>query len=97
MESLNAEKLENVAFILKTIAHPTRLGIVNLLTENEKLSVNQICEALGIEQSLVSHHLNIMNLKGILNRDRAGKNIYYSLKLREVVKVIECMQNCERI
>ena len=94
---LSIEKLEKVAFILKTIAHPLRIGIVDLLTKHEQLSVNEICEKLHAEQSLISHHLTNMKLKGILSSYRDGKNIYYSLKLKEVVKVIECMENCQNI
>ena len=94
---LSIEKLEKVAFILKTIAHPLRIGIVDLLTKNDQLSVNEICEKLNAEQSLISHHLTNMKLKGILSSYRDGKNIYYSLKLKEVVKVIECMENCQNI
>jgi len=93
--SLGIEKLEKVAFILKTVAHPLRLGVIDLLTYHNRLSVNEICEKLNAEQSLVSHHLTNMKLKGILGSSREGKNIYYFLKMQEVVKVIACMENCE--
>ncbi|MFP4090268.1 MAG: ArsR/SmtB family transcription factor [Cyclobacteriaceae bacterium] len=90
-------KLEKAAFILKTLAHPLRLSIVDLLTNNDRLSVNEICNMLDSEQSLTSHHLSNMKLKGILDSEREGKNIYYSLKLKEVVKVLVCMDNCTAI
>ncbi len=90
-------KLEKVAFILKTIAHPLRIGIVELLTHDDKLSVNEICKKLGSEQSLTSHHLSNMKFKGILGSNRDGKNVYYYLKLKEVTKVIACMENCRII
>ncbi|HAA15459.1 MAG TPA: transcriptional regulator [Cytophagales bacterium] len=92
---LDTEKLEKVAFILKTIAHPLRIGIVDLLTTYERLSVNEICFRLDAEQSLTSHHLSNMKLKGILGSEREGKNIFYFLKLKEVTKVIDCMENCD--
>jgi len=91
------EKLEKAAFILKTLSHPLRLSIVDILSQHEKLSVNEICQALDSEQSLTSHHLSNMKLKGILSSGREGKNIYYSLRMREVVKVLSCMDNCEAI
>lgn len=94
---LDTEKLMKVAFILKTIAHPMRIGIIELLTKQEELSVNEIVERLGTEQSLTSHHLSNMKLKGVLGNRREGKNIYYFLKLKEVTKVIECMENCQNI
>jgi ArsR family transcriptional regulator len=94
---LSAEKLEKAAFILKTIAHPLRISIVDILRTYDKLSVNEICEKLGSEQSLTSHHLSNMKLKGILQAERSGKNIYYSLKLREVINVLHCMERCTAI
>jgi len=93
--TIDIKKLEHVAFILKTIAHPLRIAVIDLLTKNDKLCVNDICERLESEQSLTSHHLSNMKLKGILDSEREGKNIYYSLKLKEVTEVINCMSKCQ--
>jgi ArsR family transcriptional regulator len=91
---LDIEKMEKVAFILKTTAHPTRIGIVQLLAAHEQLAVTDICERLSCEQSLISHHLATMKSKGILGSSRNGKHIYYSLKMREVIDVIQCLAAC---
>ena len=95
LTGIDPKKVEKVAFILKTIGHPVRLAIIDLLIHHKELSVNDICEQLDLEQSLVSHHLNNMKLKGILESKREGKNIYYSLLLQEVATVIECMSKCQ--
>ncbi|SNC64224.1 ArsR family transcriptional regulator [Hymenobacter gelipurpurascens] len=92
--NLSIEKMEKVAFILKTTAHPTRIAIVQLLAAQESLSVSEISERLQVEQSLASHHLSGMKLKGILSSHRDGKNVFYSLKMREVVDVIQCLAAC---
>ncbi|MEZ4983554.1 MAG: hypothetical protein R2795_00705 [Saprospiraceae bacterium] len=42
-----AEKLERIAFILKVVAHPLRLGIVHILEQYPEMSVSDICTALG--------------------------------------------------
>ena len=94
LTGVDPKKVEKVAFILKTIGHPVRLGIIDLLIHHKELSVNEICDQLELEQSLVSHHLTNMKLKGILDSKREGKNIYYSLILQEVKTVIECMSKC---
>ncbi|OGX81928.1 transcriptional regulator [Hymenobacter lapidarius] len=91
---LSIEKMEKVAFILKTTAHPTRIAIVQLLAAQESMSVTEISNKLSVEQSLLSHHLSGMKLKGILSSTREGKNIYYSLKMREVINVIQCLAVC---
>ena len=92
--NLSIEKMEKVAFILKTTAHPTRIAIVQLLAAHESLSVNDISERLNVEQSLASHHLSGMKLKGILSSHREGKNVFYALKMREVIDVIQCLAGC---
>ncbi len=93
--TLDTKKVEKVAFILKAIGNPLRLSIVDLLSLYEDLSVNEISKLLNAEQSLVSHNLSYMKLRGILASRRDGKRIYYRLKLKEVLKVIECMENCD--
>ncbi len=90
----DAEKLERIAYILKTVAHPVRLGVIRELEVHPRLSVSQICEALGTEQSLTSHHLQNMKLKGLLSSKREGRNIFYSLKERDISLIIECLENC---
>ncbi len=89
------EKLERIAYILKTVAHPMRLGIVHLLEQHPRLSVSQICEMLGSEQSLTSHHLQNMRLKGLLSVKREGRSMLYSLKEKDVSLIIECLENCK--
>ncbi len=90
-----ADKLERIAFILKTVAHPLRLGIIHLLEQYPRLSVSDICQMLGSEQSLTSHHLQNMKLKGILSVKRDGRSMLYSLKERDVSLIIECLENCQ--
>jgi DNA-binding transcriptional ArsR family regulator len=93
--NINKEKLEKAAYILKTVAHPTRLAIVDLLNINPRLNVNDISETLDVEQSLLSHHLITMKLKGILRSEKEGQNVFYSLKERDVLKLIDCIEHCD--
>ena len=89
------EKLERIAYILKTVAHPTRLAIIHLLEQHPELSVSNLCEILGTDQSLTSHHLQNMRLKGILQVRRDGRSMMYSLKEKEVSLIIECLESCQ--
>lgn len=91
---INKKKFEKAAYILKAVAHPTRLAIIQLLEQEDGLSVNEICEALDCEQSLISHHLINMKLRGILQSSKDGLNMYYSLKEHDVVKILACIENC---
>ncbi|MEL6803924.1 MAG: metalloregulator ArsR/SmtB family transcription factor [Bacteroidota bacterium] len=94
-EETVAEKLTRIAKIVKVVAHPTRLGIIHQLEQHPRMSVSAICEALGTEQSLTSHHLQNMRLNGILSVKRQGRSQMYSLKERDVSLIIECLENCQ--
>ncbi len=96
-EQLDIDRVEKIAFVLKTIAHPMRIGIVDLLNENEKMSVNDITAYLGLEQSLTSHHLANMKMKGVLGSKREGKNIFYFLRMKEVPDLIKILEDIDVI
>lgn len=84
-----------MADLLKTIAHPVKLEIIELLEEAGALKVSEIKEKLNIEQSLLSHHLSKMKDKGILNSKRDGKNLYYSISLKNIKAIFDCLGNCK--
>lgn len=86
--------MDEAAYTLKAISNGTRLCVISLLAEQEELNVSQIGEKLQCEQSLLSHHLTDMRAKGILNCRRDGKNCYYSLKNKQIVQIIDCIQTC---
>ncbi|HNX86801.1 MAG TPA: metalloregulator ArsR/SmtB family transcription factor [Bacteroidales bacterium] len=92
--AIDIEKLELAASKLRAMAHPMRIAIIDLLTENKKLTVTEIYESLSIEQAAASHHLNILKSKGLLESKRDGKMIYYSLKIAVLANVVECINQC---
>ncbi len=94
-EELDRERVEKIAFVLKTVAHPMRVGIIDLLSQHEKMSVNEITAYLGLEQSLTSHHLANLKMKGVLGSKREGKQIFYFLKLKEVVDLIATLEKVD--
>lgn len=73
------KRIEKAAYVLRAVAHPLRIKIIQMLNENQELNVSTIYKNLNAEQSLVSHHLINMRDKGVLDIRRSGKNIYYSL------------------
>lgn len=84
-------ELEPIAHVLKAIAHPARLAIVDLLSQHPQLHCTQLMEATGVEQSLLSHHLTIMFDRGILNREKDGKHIMYRLADQRMANIIDCI------
>ncbi len=92
--NLDIDKLEMAASKLRAMAHPMRIAIIELLTENARLTVTEIYEHLNIEQASASHHLNILKNKGLLESKRDGKMILYSLKTNVLANVIDCINQC---
>lgn len=93
---LEKKRLERVAYILKCVAHPVRISIIDLLQQEERLSVSELQNVLVIEQSLLSHHLTNMRDKGIVDMERQGKNVYYFLADTTVPSIIDCINGCKR-
>jgi DNA-binding transcriptional ArsR family regulator len=92
--TLDIQKLEMAASRLRAMAHPMRIAIIDLLTENKKLTVTEIYERLNIEQASASHHLNILKSKGLLESKRDGKMILYSLRITALTNIIDCINQC---
>jgi len=93
--NLDKQQLDKASFVLKTIAHPIRLAILQLLHQHERLSVSEICDRIKTEQSVTSHHLSNMKIMGILSASREGKNVYYSLKENSVVDIISLLESMD--
>ncbi|MCB0262150.1 MAG: metalloregulator ArsR/SmtB family transcription factor [Calditrichia bacterium] len=91
---LTTDKLDAAAEMLKAIAHPTRIAIINLLENSNRLTVTEIFESLSIEQAVASHHLRILRDRGVLNSEKDGKNRFYYLKHDRLSQIIECIDKC---
>lgn len=79
------------ATILKAMAHPTRLFIVDELSRNEKC-VAELTEMIGDDMSTVSRHLSVLKNAGILQVERRGVCIYYRLKCPCVLDFFTCVE-----
>jgi DNA-binding transcriptional ArsR family regulator len=73
------QRYEQHTEVLRAIAHPIRLAVIELLYRHHSLSVSQIHESLRIEQATASHHLKILRQAGILKVQREGRYSYYLL------------------
>lgn len=82
------ELVEFRAEILKALAQPTRLKIIDFLRDGERC-VCEIFPAIGEEQSNTSRHLNMMLAAGVLSRRKDGLKIYYAIKHPEILTVMD--------
>ena len=79
------------ADICKTLSNPIRLEILNLLRDKE-LSVSSLIVKTKLSQANISQHLSIMKSKGIVDSRREGKQIYYSIINKKIVKAFDIMR-----
>jgi len=95
--NIDVDTVRQMAEILKTIGHPLRLKVLEALEQEERLNVSQIQERIPInaEQSLLSHHLIKMKDRGVLTSEKKGMHVFYRLEDRHILKIFDCMQNCE--
>ncbi|WP_242916941.1 ArsR/SmtB family transcription factor [Pontibacter liquoris] len=90
---LEKKQLEQVSYVLKCVAHPVRISIIDLLEQRQRLTVTELQEVLGIEQSLLSHHLTNLRDKGVVDTQREGKNMYYYLTDSKITTIISCIKD----
>jgi DNA-binding transcriptional ArsR family regulator len=91
MTTEDERRVDKAAYVLKAVAHPLRIRIIQMLNDSKELNVSTIYKNLNAEQSLISHHLINMRDKGILDIRRSGKNIYYFLVDSAISEVIDCI------
>jgi ArsR family transcriptional regulator len=82
---------ETRANIIKAIAHPSRLFIVEKLAE-ESRCVCELTEMIGADPSTVSKHLAILRNAGIISDQKKGTSVYYRLETPCILKFIGCIE-----
>ena len=82
--------LEEDVELLKLMAHPMRLKLINELSKHKTLNVTQMTEILNIPQSTVSQHLSKMRGK-VLRGNRQGLEIYYSIENQKAEEIMELL------
>ncbi|MDG1760475.1 MAG: metalloregulator ArsR/SmtB family transcription factor [Flavobacteriaceae bacterium] len=95
----STSKLHKVAKVLKTISHPVKLEILEVLESEEPLDVSTICERIGAECeiSMMSHHLTKMKDNHILVSEKSGKQVFYSIADRQILNIFDCLEGCDMI
>jgi len=85
---------EVAARMLRSVAHPVRISIIRLLLTEKKLTVNDLTRCLGISQSMTSQHLASLRNAGVLACEKKGANCFYTIKNKNVLKLLDCVENC---
>lgn len=80
------------ADIFQSLAHPTRIAIVELLRDEREVSASKIHERLGLEQANASQHLAVLRAKHIVCGRKEGNQVFYSLRDPILGKILDLMR-----
>jgi DNA-binding transcriptional ArsR family regulator len=89
--NLNHEKLQESSEVLRALAHPLRMKILEFIDRNDAINVNKIYNTLKLEQSITSQHLRILRLAGLVDTERDGKFIHYSIDYDKVNTMVNAI------
>ncbi len=89
---LDYAELRKAVLVLRAVNHKLRQSVIDLLEEQDKMTVTDIYIKLRLEQSVASQHLAILRRAGVVITERQGKFIYYSLdkdRLNQISRLVE--------
>ena len=85
------ESLEQAAECLKTLAHPHRLRMVQMLLRG-RYTVGELAEACDIPSHMASEHLRLMQRCGFMTSAKGGRNVYYQVADRHLANLMACIE-----
>ncbi len=93
--AVGAEKCSRKYFkaraeVMKALAHPSRLMMVEELSRGERC-VCELTELVGYDISTVSKHLNILKKSGIVRDEKRGKQVLYHLNTPCIMDFFSCL------
>ncbi len=83
-------ELERTATMLRIIAHPVRLRLLELLRDRGEAPVHDLADAVALAPAATSQHLNHMRRLGLLAARRRGREVRYGIGDRRVLKILRC-------
>jgi DNA-binding transcriptional ArsR family regulator len=92
MDKKTKSLFEARARIIKALAHPTRLFIVDQLSRGERC-VCELTEMIEADVSTVSKHLSVLKSVGIVTDEKRGTQVYYKLKVPCVLNFFSCVES----
>jgi DNA-binding transcriptional ArsR family regulator len=95
MTAKTEARLKAQAKVLKALAHPTRLLLVEELARKTRC-VCELTEAAGLDISTVSKHLSLLRNAGIVEDDKRGQQVFYSLKTPCVLNFFQCVESVQK-
>jgi DNA-binding transcriptional ArsR family regulator len=89
---LSHEVLARMAQVLKLLAHPDRLKIIEILEGEREAPVHVVVERLGLPQGSTSQHLNQMRRADLISAERRGKEVWYKIADPRSLTILNCIR-----
>ena len=91
--ALSSKVIAEATRMLKLLAHPQRLRIIEILENKSKgLPVHDLTHLLGIPQATVSQHLGIMQRMGFLQGSREKQEVWYKIVDERPLRILNCIR-----
>jgi DNA-binding transcriptional ArsR family regulator len=74
--------------LFRALADSTRLEILEVLAKDGAMNVSELCERLGKEQNLISHHLSCLRNCGLVSVTEKGRFAIYEIRNRNVLRLL---------
>ena len=86
------QQFEERARVMKAMAHPSRLMMIDELSRGERC-VCDLQTLVGHDMSTISKHLSVLKKAGIVEDERRGKQVYYRLKVPCILNFFHCVES----
>jgi DNA-binding transcriptional ArsR family regulator len=93
MDIIAQARYEARADILKAMAHPTRLFIVDQLGRAGPKCVHELTGLVGADMSTISKHLGVLKSAGIVQDEKRGSMVFYDLRVKCVLSFFDCLES----
>ncbi|HMD00376.1 MAG TPA: metalloregulator ArsR/SmtB family transcription factor [Ferruginibacter sp.] len=91
--NIDFHALKKAAMVLRALNHKLRQQLLKLIEEERRITVTEIYVRLRLEQSVASQHLAILRKAGIVNTERDGKFIFYTVNYRRIDEITQFVKD----
>ena len=86
------DALGEAAECLRTLAHPHRLRMVQMLLQGN-FTVGELAEACDLPSAMASEHLRLMQRCGFLSSEKEGRKVYYRVAEPHLKSIVKCIED----
>lgn len=94
---LDREERDAASQVLRALAHPIRLGVLQCLSACDSMTVSELQDALGCGQSMMSQQLRRLEQQGLISTRKVGTTKQCSIRNRDFLKLFSCLRNHLRV